>query len=216
MPVNAALELTGTIMRIESTSDVSLAKLREAAQPLPPAWNARISDEQMFFRSMDVPSWVSVVAQTPWWLQAFAAAASVYVSGIISEAGKDTWKNRGRIAASIRRAPSAISQFADFLVSARAAGNEKTFVVLALPFPDEYRTSHLRVGYSTQEELELWIALFVHHLPKLERLWVNEDIAKRASSGLTLEFSDDCSLLVTWMDRSANIQAHLIPFGYDS
>jgi hypothetical protein len=200
-------------MRIQSTSDVSLAALREAAQSLPSAWNAAVDDEQMFFRSMDVPSWVSVVAEAPWWLQAFAAGVSVYVSGIISEAGKDTWRSRSQIAATIRSVPSAISQFADFLVAAQSAGTERTFVVLAIPFPDEYNTAHLRVSYSTQEELEFSVALFVHHIPALERLWIQEGIQERASGGITLELGDDCSLLVAWMDRAADVHEHVVPFG---
>lgn len=165
---------------------------------------AEVDDEQMFFRSMEVPSWVSVVAEASWWVKALAAAASVYVSGILSEAGKDTWKNRGKIAEGVRRLPSAITQLAEFALAARSAGTAKTFVVLSIPFPDEYSTTNLRVSHSSREELELSIALFVHHIPALERLWLDEGLMeKRPVGGIHLELGEDCSLLVTWMDRDS-------------
>jgi hypothetical protein len=201
-------------MRIESTSDVSLMGLREATQSLPADWHAEVDDKQLFFKSMEVPSWVSIVAAAPWWVQALTAAASVYVSAIISEAGKDTWKNRHRIAAGIRRIPSAITQLAEFILSARSAGTEKTFVMLSIPFPDEYSTTHLRVSHSSREELEFSIALFVHHIPELTRLLQGEGLVENPPvGGIQLELDDDCSLLVTWMDRKSLDQCdRVIPF----
>ena len=204
-------------MLIQSTSDVSLDSLRRHAAHLPADWHAEVDDAQMFFKAMDVPSWVSVVAEAPWWAQFLAASASVYVSSIIAEAGKDTWKNRGKIAAAVRHAPSAISTFAHFLLSAREAGGSRTFVTLGIPFPDEHNTVHRKLDYSTQDELEFLIALFVHHLPALEELWKREGLLEnRPVGGMTLQFGNDCSLLVAWMDRkSLSTCERVLPFGQD-
>ena len=202
---------------IQSTSDVSLSSLRQHAAGLPTDWCAEVDDSQLFFKAMEVPSWVSVVAEAPWWAQFLAASASVYVSGIIAEAGKDTWKNRGKIASALTNAPSAIKTFVHFLISAREAGDTRTFVTLGIPFPDEYNTAHLKLDYSTQEELEFLVALFVHHLPTLEELWRKEGLLdKRPVGGMALQFGNDCSMLVSWLDReSLTTHERVLPFGQD-
>ncbi|MFZ6769779.1 hypothetical protein ACO0LM_22225 [Undibacterium sp. Di26W] len=191
-------------MKVHSTSDIFLDNLKEPASALPSEWNVEVVDEQMFFKSMDVPSWVSIVAEAPWWVQFLAASASVYFSGIISEAGKDTWKNRENIAKTIRQTPSAIARLAEFIVIAQSVGNSKTFVILAIPFPNEHSSVSLKLEYSSALELEFLIALFVRHIPELEALWKKENIFPNdIVSGMQLEFGDDCSLLVSWMDRQS-------------
>lgn len=204
-------------MKVQSTSDIPVASLREAARSLPSDWNVAVNERQMSFRAMEVPSWVSIVAGAPWWTHALAAGASVYLSGLLNEARRDTWKNRGRIAKTVRRIPLAIKQFAEFVLSVQSAGSAKTFVVLAIPFPDEFNTAHLRLSYSSQEELEFSIALFVHHIPALERLWNMEGLLKNLPvGGIQLELGDDCSLLVSWMDGiSLDHREHVISFGGD-
>jgi hypothetical protein len=192
-------------MQIQSTADISLDKLKLQAVQLPDGWHVEVDDAQMFFRSMDVPSWVSVVAEAPWWVQFLAASASVYVSGIISETGKDTWKNRGKIAAALRTAPSAIGKLAEFIVAAQGAGNPRTFVTLGIPFPDEHNTTHLKLNYTSPVELEFEIALFVHYVPAIKALWEREGLHEcHPVGGILLEFgTDDCSLLVAWLDRKS-------------
>jgi hypothetical protein len=204
-------------MLIQSTSDVSLSSLHQHAAGLPPDWCVEVNDAQMFFKAMEVPSWVSVIAEAPWWVQFLAASASVYVSGFIAEAGKDTWKNRGEIASSVINTSSAIKTFARFLISARDAGGSRTFVTLGIPFPDEYNTAHLKLDYSTQEELEFLVALFVHHLPALEELWRQEDLLEKCPvGGLALQFGNDSSMLVAWLDReSLTTYERVLPFGQD-
>lgn len=201
-------------MRVQSTSDVSVAVLREAARLLPADWPAEVDDEQMFFKSMEVPSWVSIVAGAPWWVQALAAAVSVYLTGILSEAGKDSWKHRGRIAAGVRRVPPALKQFVEFVLAAQSAGSTKTFVVLAIPFPDEFNNAHLRLSYLNKEELEFSIALFVHHIPALERLWQEEGLFEATPvGGIQLALGEDCSLFVSWMDKVTLDQCdRVLPF----
>lgn len=201
-------------MKIRSTSDMPLTALQAHASLLPDDWESKVDERQMFFRSMEVPSWVSIVAQAPWWVQFLAASASVYISGIISEAGKDTWKNRGKIAAAVRTIPSPVTELATFIVSARDSGSSKTFVTLEVPFPDEYNTASLKLDFANPEELEFSIALFVHHLPALQALYQSEAILEnQLVGGMQLEFGDDCSMLVTWMDNQfLSIQERILPF----
>lgn len=72
-------------MKTHFTSDVSIEELRVHASALPPEWQVAVNEHPMFFKSLDVPSWISLVVKAPWWLQCLAAAASVYVAGIIIE-----------------------------------------------------------------------------------------------------------------------------------
>lgn len=192
-------------MLIQSTSDVSLEALRQHAASLPKEWGAEVDESQMFFKSMEVPSWVSIVAEAPWWAKFLAASVSVYISGIISEAGKDTWRSREKIVAVARKMPaSAIRSLAKFIVSATEAGISRTFVTLAIPFPDEYNTAHLKLQFTSPEELEFLIALFVYHMPALEALWMKEGLLEhRPVGGMSLQFGDDYSMLVTWLDAQS-------------
>lgn len=201
-------------VRIESTSDVSIEALKSAATLLPAEWKAEVEESQVFMRSMEVPSWVSVLAGAPWWLQALAAGATAYISGIISEAGKDTWRNRNKALCVIKETPAVIRKFAEFLLSAQASGNGRTFVVLAIPFPDEYNTAHLRLVHQNLEELEFLVCLFVYHLPALQFLIKAEGLeSDRPVGEIRLEFGDDCSLLVSWLDRaSLDRRDRVLPF----
>lgn len=192
-------------MQIKSTSDISIDELSRQSAHLPREWQARVDEAQLFMKAMEVPSWVSIVAQAPWWLQFLAASASVYVSGFISEAGKDTWKNRGKIAQVARAVPSAISTLADFISSTKKAGSSRTFVTLGIPLPDEYSLVQLRLDYETQEELEFEIALFVHYVPAIEAFIERERLNERPPVGaVVVEFgSEDFSLAISWMDRQS-------------
>jgi hypothetical protein len=201
-------------MKILSTADIPLIRLKEAAFTLPEDWDIEIENAQSQFRSMDVPSWVSIVAESPWYVQLFAASVSVYFSGILSEAGKDTWKNRGVVVDAIKRAPTAISKLAKFIISAGALGSDKTFVTLAIPFLDEYNTIRLKLDFVSQEELEVLIAAFVHHLPALQALLESKELLDDDPvGGMQLELGDDYSMLVTWMDRKdLQINENVLPF----
>lgn len=201
-------------MKVQSTSDIPLAALKQAALILPSEWKVEVDEEQTLHKSMDAPSWVSVVAELPWWGQLFAAAASVYLSGIVSEAGKDTWRNRGKIAAAMRRAPSAVATMANFFLSARAMGTSKTIVLLAVPILDQYQTAALELEHSTVDELEFSIVLFVRHLPALEALLLAEGLIDRPPiDDVQLQFREDCSLEVIWMDSlSLNRHRRVLPF----
>lgn len=201
-------------MKIRSTSDLPLALLQQGALALPSDWQVEVDEEQTCYKSMDAPSWVAVVAELPWWGQLFAVAVSVYFSGMVSEAGKDTWRNRGKIAAAMRRAPSAIATLASYLLSAKATGTSRTKEFLAVPMFDQYQTAALELEYSTEEELEFSIALFVRHAPALEVLLRTEGLIDSPPLGdVQLAFTKECSMEVTWVDASSLIRyARVLPF----
>lgn len=190
-------------MNIHSTSDVSIEELKINAEALPHEWEVAVDEHQMFFRSLDVPSWVSLIAKVPWWLRFLAAAASIYVTGIINEAGKDTWKNRSKIVSAVRKAPTAITNLAEFIMRARASVSPKTYFELAIPFPDDFNTIRLKLNDKCIKEVEFSIALFVYYLPELQNLWSAEGLIENPpAAGLQLELNDDLSMTVEWQDHS--------------
>lgn len=190
-------------MQIASTSDVDLEALKLCVANIPDDWEASVDEEQVFMRAMDVPSWVSIAADAQWWKYVLAATAAVYVHGIVSEAGKDTWKNRGKLAEGARVARSKVSRLADLIMAARKAGSARTFVTLSIPLPNQYHSIELKLDYDTQDELEFEIALFVHHVPAIEELVIRRGLNQDPPvGGINLEFGvEDFSILASWMDR---------------
>ena len=193
-------------MKITSTQDVSLPSLQAAADSsLPASWKVDVDDSQVFLRAYEAPSWVSIAASAPWWVQMLGTAASVYIAGILSEAGKDTWKNRGRLAAFVKQANSAVVHIATFAIQTRIAGNERTFVRLEVPLENGFDSVGLKLEYQTQDELEFEIALFVHYAPQIESLLQQTRVqGNRTVGGVNAEFGkNDYSMLLTWLDRES-------------
>jgi hypothetical protein len=190
-------------IQIESTSDISLEALHEAVKCWPPDWKGHVSDEQFFMRAMEVPSWITIAAQAPWWIQCLGGAATVYVTGFISEAGKDTWKNRRDLVHVARKATSAINAFSNFIIAALAKSTPKTFAVLAIPIGNDFNQVKLKLDATNDVELEFQIAMFVHYIPAIESLIAQENLSgDLAVGGVFLEFgSNDYSLLASWLDR---------------
>lgn len=193
-------------MQIQSTADVPLLPLEKLVSELPPEWAGEVDDEQVFMKAIEVPSWVSILSDAPWWLKFLGGSVAVYVGGFISEAGKDTWKHRGQIADALRSLPSPITRFAQFVEAAQSVAQPKTFVVLAVPLPPNgFQKVCLRLEYETRGELEFAIALFVHHLPAVMALVEREQLAGGNVVGdVFLDFSTaDCSMLASWLNRAS-------------
>jgi len=192
-------------MRIESSSDISVYELRTLVEILPSEWQTEVSEEQYFMKSMEVPSWITLAAHAPWWIQCLGGAASVYVTGIISEAGKDTWRNRKEIVQAAGKVIAPIERLASFISSSIASASPKNFAVLAIPLGQGFHNVHLKLDYQSQDELEFQIAMFVHHVPAIEALIKAENLNdSNAVGGVFLEFgANDYSLLASWLDRAS-------------
>lgn len=192
-------------MKIESSSDISIHELKKLTDMLPTEWRAEVSEEHFFMRSMDVPSWITFAAKAPWWVQCLGGAATVYVSSIISEAGKDTWKNRKEILYAVDKVSVPIEKLADLIVNAIATASPKTFAVLAIALGQGFHNISLKLDYQSQDELEFQIALFVYHVPTIEALIKAQQLNdSNTVGGIFLEFgANDYSLLASWLDRES-------------
>jgi hypothetical protein len=82
-------------MKVTSTRDVPLDVLRDLRAELGPEFDLDV-EGQVALLSAEPPSWIAFIAESHWWVQALAAYAALYVAEIVKEAGKDSWKSRGR------------------------------------------------------------------------------------------------------------------------
>ena len=188
-------------MRLIFSSDISLDELREWAIEVGGEYAIEVDEQQDFCRSLDAPSWVTLIAEADWWLKILGIYVGLYFAEIVKEAGKDTWNNKSSIAAALSKSGSVLRHFAQKLfVLRRKLPNSK--LVLSLPVPsDDFGTSLVLQG-ETIEELGGELALFIHHLPKIQELIRNEGLAREGvvNGGIYLTLQDDGSLEVTWMN----------------
>ena len=90
-------------MRALFTSDISLTTLQAVSAELSGDFQLEVDESQIFLRSAEPPSWVTFIAEADWWVKAMAAYAALYIAEIVKEAGKDSWKNRAKVAFSSNR-----------------------------------------------------------------------------------------------------------------
>lgn len=188
-------------MKALSTSDIQLEMLRELREDLAPDVAFEVDDRQIFLRSVDAPSWVSFLAESPWWIKMLAAYSAVYVAEIVREAAKDTWKSRAKAVAAVRGAGNRLWRLAEGIKGLRKRLPGRTRIEVGLPFPEEYFATCLELSGSTVEEIALQLALFVHHLPGLEALISSQSLDRdRVAGGMRLRLLGDGSLAVSWQD----------------
>lgn len=201
-------------LRIESTADVSLARLKAAAAPLPPEWNAWVDEEQTMYRSMNAPSWVLVQAGAAWWARTLGgpAAALLMVKG--DQADKSVGDARTMTATYVSDVPEALRQFSDFLLDTLSAGQEGTEVFLALHLPDIISTARLKLSHADRRKRALAVALFVHHIPALLTMCRNENRATvLPERDIQLELTDQRALIVSWKGKDTSDRCErVIPF----
>jgi hypothetical protein len=70
-------------MRLVSTSDVSLHRLQAFASELGSEFHVEVADSQIFLRSAEPPSWVSLLAQADWWTKLLAGYAALFVAELV-------------------------------------------------------------------------------------------------------------------------------------
>src|SRR5688500_6001625 len=86
-------------MRIISTADVPLDSVRDLASDLGTDIPTEVDESQIFMRSTEPPSWVSLLADADMWVKLLGAYAALFVAELVKEAAKDTWRNRGKAVA---------------------------------------------------------------------------------------------------------------------
>lgn len=130
-------------IRVHSTSGVSLDATRHVANATGTELPIEVDEGQTFFKGGTPPSWVTFFREADLWIKALGAYVAIYVAEIVKEAGKDTWRNRAKL---VSTPANLIRKYADALKKLRGEIEGRT-------------------------EIAIEVALFVHYLPGLKRLF---------------------------------------------
>jgi hypothetical protein len=202
-------------MKIVSTSDIPLEALREWATELNPEFEAAVDQGQVHLRSIEAPSWVTLLAEASWWTKLLAAYTALYVAEIVKEAAKDTWRNRAKALSAAKIAGNRLRDLADAFADLRRRVGAPTTLGIGLPVPNEFFSTQLTLEGTDSDELLPQLALFIHHLPALSRFISEHGLTDgRVATGVFLRLRDDGDLLISWHDRrSLEIHEHVLDVG---
>lgn len=189
------------MITIQSTGDVSLATLQRLFLDEPLAELTEIDERQYFFKSLDAPSWVQIIAGVDAWQALLGAGLSIYVTGVLSEAGKDSWKNRGKAYKAIKSGSQLLLQLARRIVTLQNLLNPETRIEIGLPISDGNYSALLPITANGVEAVEQQLAQFSAHCAALREIFDREDF--NAVGWVILSLSDNGDLLVQWMDAAS-------------
>jgi hypothetical protein len=196
---------------IHSTGDVPLDVLEEFNEGLPHELRGHVDPRQTMLRSADPPSWITFLADAPWWVQVFTAWSALYFAEIAKEAGKDTWKNRSRLSDIARRGGGGLlAGFPQAVSALRARVRSPTQFRLGLPIPDDYFSTTFELNSLSPEDIAADLLLFYLHLPQLRNVIIDHDLASSVVAGVILTLRDDGSMEVAWMDQSTLQPTHVV------
>ena len=189
------------MITIQSTGDISLAKLESVFADPPIAELTEIDESQYFFKSMEPPSWVQLLADVKAWQALLGAGVSVYVSGMLAEAGKETWKGRASAYKAIRSGSKMLLQIAKRIVTLQSLVGPDTRIEVGIPIIDGYYSALLPITTGSPEHIELQHARFSAHSTALGARLDRADI--KPLGWVILSFAEDGDLRVQWMDRDS-------------
>lgn len=204
-------------MNVLATGDVNSSVLAAFRDELSADLDVVLDEHRIMLRSAEPSSWIQFFADAPWWMQTLGAYAAIYVSEIVREAGKDTWKQKGRLVDAALSGADRLAKLAAALARVRAGLPDRTRLVLGLPVPDDYLGIRFELQGCDEEVLAVEIALFVRHLPGLETLIEKERLKEgKVTGAVKLMPLENGSMSVSWMDRtSLTIVERVLPLPDD-
>lgn len=186
-------------MKIQHTSDVPKAQIDDLYRDLRPYVRVEIDKGIVGYKSTDAPSWIRLIGDLPWWQQAFSAYAALYVAELVKEAAKESWRSRSKVVSAIFSTTNSLRAIARAIKVSADTYETRTEVVLFLPEPDSYFGTGLRLLTDSSDELEVQLALFVHHLAGIrEIIDRNSALNSDPATGYFLQISDSGDMCVEW------------------
>jgi hypothetical protein len=209
--LHLAVGSTLRTMRIKWTRDIAVEDLRELSTELGSDFGVAIEEMPRIYKGGVPPSWIRLYADADWWIKGLGAYAALYVAEIVKEAAKDTWRNRGKIAAAAVSTGGRVRQLAVALAKLRHRFRPETSIEIGLPFPDDYDGTLLEITGDDADELAAQCAVFVHYLPALLKLIREEGLGRATiATGIQLAVRPDLSLEVSWQDGSLARQVRVL------
>ena len=186
------------MITIQSTGDIPLETLESVFGDSIAAEVTEIDERQYFFKSMDAPSWVQLLANVETWQALLGGGLSLYAAGFLAEAGKDTWKNRARISKTIRGGSRMLLQLATRVVTLQNLIGRETRIEIGIPIADDHYSALLPISIGSAEEVELQLARFSAHAAALSEMLNRSDV--KPLGWVILSLAENGDLLVEWSD----------------
>lgn len=187
----------------------------EFTQDIPPDVEASIAagwreiafvDEvrHKLMRSVLPPSWIAVITGHTELQLALGAEAIVFLTEIVKEAAKATWRSRITIAKALRSAAVwPLRRAAEVLWEAHENAPRHPSIVISLTVA-EYTAASCKLSTGSLEDLALELALFVRLAPRLAaELKAIEESGERAVGDYIIELREDGTAIITWMARES-------------
>jgi hypothetical protein len=204
-------------MNALATDDIDPALLMRMREELSPDVEMQLDPRVIGLRSVEPPSWVQFFAEAPWWGKALGAYAALYVAEIVKEAGKETWKQRARVAQAVISSTNGLAKFAASLARLRRDLPVRSRLVLGLPVPDDYFGVRFELKGRDEELMAAEIALFVRHVSGIQALIESEALKERVTGAVWLTLLERGAMSVSWMDNdSLTIQERVLELPHET
>jgi hypothetical protein len=162
-------------------------------------FHVELETVRVHLRSNDAPSWVQVLADSPWWQLAFGTAAAQYVAELIKEAARETWTARASAIGALVDATNHLRRFVAQVTKLQRELPAETRVSLGLSDPEGFAEVSFALSLDETHRCELSVALVVHHMRELMGL-IQSHHAKdiHPPTGYSAQLDPDGSLRVRW------------------
>lgn len=202
-------------MMVESSRDVTLEVLSDFKKELGDDFPVEIGG-QVILLSATPPSFINLIADPSWWLNILGAIAGGFVADLAKDAAKNTWKNRGKAIAMLRQSNDNLKKLAVAITRLLSRLKQNTHIFIGIPVTGETDSTQLFLSSGDENDLTIEIAMFVYYLPALTKLLKTEGLGSGKTCGvIRLNFLEDGSLEVRWVERRSNIQIRrVIPLDY--
>lgn len=199
------------MLKIQSTENIPLEIVKNIESELSQVLDVKAQEQQFFHKAADPPTWITFIAETEWWQKALVAGTAIYITTLIQEAAKSTWKMISKTISRKNSRQNPIIVLADNISSSQKHLPPRTQIFLSIPIPDEYNSSALELTLGSSEEIAMQVALFAHHLPELMHLIRNEiSPDDRILGSFQLTLLDDGALKIVWKTMSFDLQTRIL------
>ena len=181
--------------RIEHTHEIDGDALEALASSIKRVSGTDVITREIVLKSFEAPSWIRILAEAPWWLQAFGACAALYVAELVKGAAKATVQ-------ALTNRDTPLGVFSSSLREFRKIRLGRTGIAIGLPVPGECFGTVLAVKADSLDDVEHEVAIFVYHLPRIIELMESEELSRNAVGMVQLVLVDEGNIEVRWIDES--------------
>jgi hypothetical protein len=193
-------------IEILATDDIPGSLLKEFIESLNEDEHLVEERSRLALCSGEPPSLVNLLIDAEWWIKAFGIYAAIFLGEIVKEAGKDAWRNKGEIPATIGKYGNKFISLIEKIQALREKLQKKTQcnIIIRLNAYSDYHGPRISLSFASTEDAILHLAIFTKHMSALLDFIRDNDIASRAATGIHLRINEDYSISMTWLEFNGN------------